>query len=64
MIKRVAINFFMGYAVCSAALSLIPIHKEVVPVTVFNSDNDQLTTEQRYKVRRTTPTLFQFDEAD
>lgn len=64
MIKRVAVNFFMGYAVCSAALNLIPIQKEVVPVTVFNSDNDQLTTEQRYKVRKTTPTLFQFNETN
>lgn len=64
MIKRVAINFFMGYAVCSAALNLVPIKQEVIPVTVFNSDNDQLTTEQRYKVRTTTPTLFRFDETD
>ena len=62
MIKRVAINFFMGYAVCSAALSLVPVQQEVVPVTVFDSDNGQLTTHYRYKVLHTTPELFQFDE--
>lgn len=64
MIKRIAINFFMGYAACSAAISLMPIQEQTVPVAVFDVDGDQVTTYHRYEVRTTAPQLFNFHGKD
>lgn len=64
MIKRIAVNFFLGYAACSAAVSIIPMQEQVVPVTVFDVDGDNLTTQHRYEVKKTAPQLFKFNGKD
>lgn len=64
MIKRIALNFFLGYGSAAAVLNMVPVQKETVPVAVFDVQSDQVVSYHTTRVKKTAPKLFDFDDQD